>query len=99
MPSSPVDYCLMILPASAATTTASAKTASSRTSTTKYVCALVFPSGEAGGEADLSLLKRKRADMSCYSAAARNALCFFASSSNNAQKCDAADYNALRQVA
>jgi hypothetical protein len=95
MPSSPVNDCLMFLPAAsaaskaAAATTAAAVTtadpATTAASSTNYVCALVFLSAKAGAEADvshISLLKRKRADMSHYRTATRNALCFFASSSN-----------------
>jgi hypothetical protein len=46
----------------------------------------------------MSFLKRKRGDMIHYASAARNALCFFASSSRAAKKHDTADYNTLKQI-
>ena len=47
----------------------------------------------------MSFLKRKRGDMLHYASTARNALCFFASSSRAANKCDRADYETLKQIA
>ena len=55
-----------------------------------YACASVFPS--TADASHVSFLKRKRGDMTHYSSAARNALCFFASSSRTATKCDTTDY-------
>ena len=91
MPSSPTNDCLMLItPAAAAATAATA-------AATTYACASVFPS--TADVAHMSFLKRKRGDMMHYSSAARNALCFFASASRTANKCDAADYKTLKQIA
>ena len=62
-----------------------------------YACASVFPS--TADASHVSFLKRKRGDMLHYASTARNALCFFASSSRTANKCDAADYETLKQIA
>ena len=85
MPASP-NY-LMILPSSESAPTAQPN----------YVCAAVFPS--TADASHTSFLKRKRGDMTHYASTARNALCFFASSSRAANKCDRADYETLKQIA
>ena len=88
MPSSPINDCLMLIPSSAATATQPI-----------YACASVFPSTAAADAAHTSFLKRKRCDMLHYASTARNALCFFASSSSTASKCDTDDYETLKQIA
>ena len=80
----------------AAATTAAAATAAASAAPT-YACASVFPS--TADAAHTSFLKRKRGDMTHYSAAARNALCFFASATRTAKKCDSTDYTTLKQIA
>ena len=78
MPSSPINDCLMLIPSSAAKATQPI-----------YACALVFPSTADPSTADAahtSFLKRKRCDMLHYASTARNALCFFASSSSTASE-------------
>jgi hypothetical protein len=47
----------------------------------------------------VSFLKRKRSDMMHYASTARNALCFFASATRTANKCDKTDYKTLKQIA
>ena len=81
----------MMIPSSAATSATAAAAATAATAATKpnYVCAAVFPS--TADASHTSFLKRKRGDMMHYASAARNALCFFASSSRAANKCDRAD--------
>ena len=81
---------MLITPAAASATKAAA-------SAPTYACASVFPSTTDASH--VSFLKRKRGDMLHYASTARNALCFFASSSRTANKCDAADYETLKQIA
>ena len=83
--------------AATAATAAAAATAATAATKPKYVCAAVFPS--TADASHTSFLKRKRGDMMHYASAARNALCFFASSSRAANKCDRADYETLKQIA
>ena len=91
MPSSPSNVCLMFPAASAAESVALATAAPS------YAFATLFPSTADPSHA--SFLKRKRGDMTHYSSAARNALCFFASANRTAKKCDRTDYDTLKQIA
>ncbi len=79
------------------TAAAAASTASAASAATTYACASVFPS--TADAAHKSFLKRKHSDMTHYSSAARNALCFFASATRSANKCDKTDYSALKQFA
>ena len=88
MPASPTNECLMLITPAAAAAVAAAPT---------YACASVFPS--TADASHVSFLKRKRGDMLHYASTARNALCFFASSIRTANKCDAADYETLKQIA
>ena len=90
MPSSPINDCLMLIQYPAATAASAQPT---------YACASVFPS--TADAAHTSFLKRKRCDMLHYASTARNALCFFASSSSTASKCDTVtdDYETLKQIA
>ena len=86
MPSAPTNDCLIMMPA---ISTAAAPPI--------YACASAFPSTVDASH--MSFLKRKRGDMLHYASTARNALCFFASSSRAANKCDTADYETLKQIA
>ncbi len=98
MPASPTNDCLMLItPAAAAAAAAAAADTAATAATANFECASVFPS--TADAAHSSFLKRKRGDMIHYSSAARNALCFFASSIRTANKCDAADYKTLKHIA
>jgi hypothetical protein len=92
MPSSPTNDCLMLITPAAAAATAAAAAA-----TANFACASVFPS--TADAAHTSFLKRKRGDMIHYASTARNALCFFASATRAANKCDDADYKTLKHIA
>ena len=90
----------MMIPYNAAAATA-APSATADTHTPSYVCATLFP-GASDTEAVATysaFLKRKRADMSHYASAAKNAMAFFATSSRTAFKSDTADYDTLRRIA
>ena len=87
MPSSPINDCLMLILSSASAASAQPI----------YACASVFPS--TADAAHTSFLKRKRCDMLHYASTSHNALCFFASSSSTASKCDTDDYETLKQIA
>jgi hypothetical protein len=98
---------MMMIPYNAAASAAAAAAAASSTASAagthkpNYVCATLFlGSSDTEAVATYStLLKRKRADMSHYASAAKNALALFATSSRTASESGASDYDTLRSIA